>query len=218
MLLSGVGRYADPWHPFRETSAELARLLKDQGMRVEVPDDVDEALESLGDGAPMPDLLVVNVGLPHDGGGSPRTGEAGEGLQRWADSGVPLLALHSSSMSFIDSPVWATALGGRWEPGRTMHPDYGRAQILLDGPLFADLPDFTLDDERYSWLRTAEDVLVHARHLHEGEAHPVAWSRERPVPCGTARSFYDALGHDAASYASPEHRELLRRAVSWLLA
>jgi hypothetical protein len=28
LLLSGVGRYADPWHPFAETSAALAGLLR----------------------------------------------------------------------------------------------------------------------------------------------------------------------------------------------
>ena len=98
-----------------------------------------------------------------------------------------------------------------------MHPEYGPARILLEGPLLADLPDFTVDDERYTRLRTAEDVQVHARHLHDGILHPLVWSRERRVSGGTTRTFYDALGHDAASYAVQEHRDVLRRGVSWLL-
>jgi hypothetical protein len=72
LLLSGTGRYADPWHPFAETSAALAGLLREQGFGVEMADDVDAALARLAapDGpadADLPDLLVVNVGLPRDG-------------------------------------------------------------------------------------------------------------------------------------------------------
>jgi type 1 glutamine amidotransferase len=40
------------------------------------------------------------------------------------------------------------------------------------------------------------------------------WSLDRRP----GRTFYDALGHDAASYQSPEHREILRRAIAWLAA
>jgi type 1 glutamine amidotransferase len=39
------------------------------------------------------------------------------------------------------------------------------------------------------------------------------WEREY----GPATIFYDALGHDAASYDSPERRELLARSAHWLL-
>jgi type 1 glutamine amidotransferase len=50
----------------------------------------------------------------------------------------------------------------------------------------------------------------------------VMWSFERgnqlsaPGQGTAGRTFYDALGHDAASYQSAEHRELLRRALAWL--
>lgn len=221
LLLSGTGRYSDPWHPFEKTSAAIAGLLEDHGLAVETADDVDSALERLSDPSASPDLLVVNVGLPRDGGASPGTEGAQAGLNAWVAGGRPLLALHSSSTSFVDSESWEKALGGHWVRGVSMHPEYGPAQILLEGSFPVGVPDFTVDDERYSWLRTSADVVVHARHEHEGHLHPLIWSLERPVehPAGsaTARSFYDALGHDAASYKSPERRELLTRAVDWLL-
>lgn len=221
MLLSGSGRYADPWHPFAETSAAVASLLEEHGIAVETADDVDATLESFQDASAWPDLLVVNVGLPRDGGTSPGTDAARAGLDAWAASGRPLLALHSSSTSFVDSESWELVLGGRWVRGVSMHPPYGDARVLLEGSFPVGLSDFTLDDERYSWLRTSPAVAVHARHEYEGHLHPLMWSLERtveqPAGAGGARSFYDALGHDAASYSSPEHRELLRRAVDWLL-
>ncbi|WP_299166493.1 ThuA domain-containing protein [uncultured Arthrobacter sp.] len=217
LLLSGTGRYADPWHPFAETSAAVASLLEDPGLTVNTADDVDTSLASLRDPSAWPDLLVVNVGLPRDGGTAPGTEEAHAGMDAWVAGGRPLLALHSSSTSFTDSESWEKAAGGQWVRGVSMHPEYGAAHILLEGSFPVGVPDFTLDDERYSWLRTSPDVVVHARHEHEGHLHPVMWSLERQVETGSARTFYDALGHDAASYKSPEHRELLTRAVDWLL-
>ena len=60
VIATGTGRYGDPWHPFSETSARIAALLRDDGWDVTVDDDVDRALAHL-DGF---DLLVVNAGDP----------------------------------------------------------------------------------------------------------------------------------------------------------
>jgi len=133
LLLSGTGRYADPWHPFAETSAALTGLLREQWFGVEMAEEVDAALAHLA--AP----------------GGPAPG------------GRPLLVSHVSSTSFLDSAEWTEALGGRRIRGTSMHPEYGPAAIHL-------------------------------------------------------RPESGALGHDAASYDSPEHRELLLRAISWLAA
>ena len=242
LLLSGTGRYADPWHPFAETSEALAGLLREAGFGVEIADDVDAALAGLAApggtaqggtahsgpaprgpahrgpaGTGLPDLLVVNVGLPRDGLPSPGTPDASAGLRRWLADGRSMLVSHVSSTSFLDSPEWADALGGRWIRGTSMHPEYGPAAIHVHpetGPLVEGIPDFELLDERYSYLQTAPDITVHATHTHEGLEHPVMWSLDRQP----GRTFYDALGHDAASFQSPEHREILLRAIAWLAA
>ena len=225
LLLSGTGRYADPWHPFAETSRALAGLLREAGFGVDMADDVDAALAGLaapggraqGGAAGAPDLLVVNVGLPRDDLPSPGTPDASAGLRRWLADGRPMLVSHVSATSFLDSPEWAEALGGRWIRGASMHPEYGPAAIHVHpetGPLVEGITDFELLDERYSHLQTAPDITVHATHTHEGLEHPVMWSLDRRP----GRTFYDALGHDAASYQSPEHREILLLAIAWLAA
>lgn len=224
LLLSGTGRYSDPWHPFPETSAALAGLLGEAGFDVDIPGDVDAALVDLAraDNADLPALLAVNVGLPRDGRPSPGTSEAAAGMVRWLDSGRPMLVSHVSSTSFEDLPEWEDGLGGRWIRGTSMHPEYGQASISVrrgSGPVVDGIPDFELLDERYSYLRTSPRITVHAAHTHEGAEHPVMWSLERASTDGASgRTFYDALGHDAASYQSPEHRQLLLRAISWLNA
>lgn len=210
LLLSGEGRYSDPWHPFRETSAAVADLLTDRGHRVEVRGDVEEALAEELQG-----LVVVNVGLPRDGSPSPSSTTARDGLARLRDSTLPVLALHVSSTSFADAPEWTELLGGRWVPDVTLHPDFGPARIRVrrDRPAVQDVPDFDVEDERYSWLEVADSAEVLAVHEHDGVEHPLVWALERP---SGGRTVYDALGHTAEPYRSPGHRALLAAALDHL--
>jgi type 1 glutamine amidotransferase len=97
-----------------------------------------------------------------------------------------------------------------------MHPDYDRARIRVETdahPIVAGIRDFEVDDERYSFLRVDPAVRGLAWHEHDGRRHPLLWAREH----GPARVVYDALGHDAASYDSPEHRGIVARSARWLL-
>ncbi|GAB7193444.1 hypothetical protein NUM3379_41540 [Kineococcus sp. NUM-3379] len=220
LLLSGGGRYADPWHPFAETSARLAAVLADCGLDVVTRDDVDAALTGLGGRGAWPDLLVLNVGQPRDGSPAPAPGPPAEGFTAYLRSGRPLLAVHSSSTGFDGFDPWEERLGGRWVHGVSMHPEHGTAAVyVLPGrhPVVAGLADFETLDERYTHLRVSPDVVAVAEHDHEGVRHPLVWVRQDPGGGGRARTAYDALGHDARGYDSPEHLELLRRLVRWLL-
>lgn len=223
LVLSGSGRYADPWHPFAATSALVADALEAAGIATSVTEGVDAALAALPDSAP--DLLVVNIGAPDGpapegvdrGPGDPAVDAAARaGLLSHLAAGRPLLALHVSSTSLHFVPEWEAILGGIWVRGTTMHPDYDRARIHVETdahPIVEGVPDFATIDERYSYLRVAPDVHALAWHEHDAERHPLLWARRY----GSARVVYDALGHDAASYDSPEARELIARSARWLL-
>ncbi|ROS29966.1 hypothetical protein EDF22_1720 [Rathayibacter sp. PhB127] len=210
LVLAGAGRYIDPWHPFAETTECVGSILRESGFALTVAPDVDDALRRFED---APDLVVVNVGLPRDGSPSPAA-TARAGLRHLLASGAPVLALHASSTSFVDAPEWEQAIGGRWERGTSFHPEHGEARVrLLGHPLTAGIGDFVLQDERYTSLRTAADNEVVAVHEHDGVEHPLIWLREAGDDHG--RVAYDALGHDARSFESPEHREILRRLIAW---
>jgi hypothetical protein len=223
LLLSGAGRYSDPWHPFAQTSARVAEVLRDAGLDVTVSDDVDGALARLG--ADAPDLLVLNIGAA-DGPLAPDVEEAPpdvardaatrDGLLAHLSAGRPLLALHVSSTSLGFVPEWESILGGIWVRGTTMHPDYDRAHIHVETdahPIVAGIADFDTDDERYSWMRVDPAVQALAWQEHESVHHPLLWTHA----FGAAPVVYDALGHDAASYDSAEPRELVARSARWLL-
>jgi type 1 glutamine amidotransferase len=111
---------------------------------------------------------------------------------------------------------WEEITGGYWERGVTMHPPLGKTRVRVAPdrhPIVAGLTDFTLEDERYTFLRVAPDVEPLAWHEHEGAEHPLLWART----VRDARVVYDALGHDARSYDSAARRELLARSAAWLL-
>ncbi|HET7822223.1 MAG TPA: ThuA domain-containing protein [Ornithinibacter sp.] len=223
LLISGAGRYADPWHPFARTSAAIAEILTEAGLDVRIAEDVDDALAGLAESAPA--LLILNIGDP----AGPRPGDVTDevpdtardersrsGLLAHLAAGRPLLAFHVSSTSLGYVPEWESVLGGIWVPGTTMHPDQGDAWIEVDTdahPIVTGVADFEVHDERYSWMRVSPEVSRLAWHEHDGERHPLLWTHEY----GSARVVYDALGHDERSYLSAPRRTLVSRSARWLL-
>lgn len=210
LVAAGSGRYADPWHPYRDTAGLIAEVLTGDGWQVEVDDDLDRALTRL-DGV---DLLVVAAGDPWRNGetgfGAPSEGALRESLAR----GIGILALHTALATLRDYPDWRRAIGGEWTEGRSWHPEISDAAVhVIDGthPVTAGLRDFTLYDERYTDLEVDPDVGVLAVHEWEGLAHPLVWVREP----GSARVVVSALGHEERAFRSPEHRRLLRQAARW---
>ncbi|MGN6409458.1 MAG: ThuA domain-containing protein [Curtobacterium sp.] len=215
VLLGGVGRWTDPWHPFAETSAALTAIAAEVGIALRPSPDVDRTLESFRDG-PLPSLVVVDVGLPRDGLPVPLPA-ADPGFRRLLGSRVPMLAVHVSSTSFAGDDDWERALGGVWVRGTTMHPPSGPCTVhVVDDqhPVTAGLGDFSLDDERYSHQRVSSEVRVLVDHEHDDLRHPLVWVHDRP---GGGTTVYDGLGHSGASFASPEHRRLVAQALRFLV-
>lgn len=96
-----------------------------------------------------------------------------------------------------------------------MHPERDDAHVRLrPHPVTAGLSDFTVFDERYSFLRVSRHSDVLATHELDGVEHPLVGVREADGRLG--RAAYDALGHDAASFDSAEHAALIGRLIGWL--
>ncbi|WP_253820902.1 ThuA domain-containing protein [Agromyces terreus] len=213
VILSGAGRYADPWHPFAETSDALAGLASDAGLTVRVADDPDAALAVLDDGVR---IVVVNAGDPE---GRPpasaeRVVEAAAALDRALQRGIGILAMHAAAASLRDYPAYERAVGARWVRDVSWHPPIGETRVHLvgDHAVAEGLVDFTVFDERYTGLRLLGTIEPIAEHEQDGTRHPLVWARES----GRSRLVYDALGHDDRSYESAGHRELVTRALGWL--
>jgi type 1 glutamine amidotransferase len=207
LVLSGGGEYSDPWHPFAATSERLAGLLRNLGHEVEVSELVGERVADLRGW----DLVVVNAAAGPQAG----TSAAAAGLRAALNRGVGVLAVHVGACTLLRLPEWEAVTGAAWVSGQSMHPKTGPCRIITypgRHPVCAPVADFGIVDERYTYLRTAPDVVPLAAHEYEGEVHPLLWARV----LGRSRVVTDALGHDERSYDSAAHRELVSRAAQWL--
>lgn len=214
IVISGVGRYADPWHPFDETSAALVQQLGQLDVAATIHPSDGGAVDTGG-----LDLLVVN-----SGGGSTRDDdeqypepiELRQSVLGFTGAGGPTLVVHTGSNTFYETGQWADLIGGSWVPGTSMHPPLGQAQVQVvdDGhPISAGRSVLQIRDERYCYLDVAPTARVLITHEHDDVEHALVWVHTRDG----LRVVHDALGHDGQAYAGTDRRELLRREVDWLL-
>ena len=223
-IFTGLSRYADPWHPVEQTSAEIAAVVRSLGLDVDLRTDEDPgALADLSG----TDLLIVN-----SGGGDPERPIAYD--PAWQPSfdavsahvakGGALLAVHNAAIAFPEWPAWADIVGTDWVRGTSGHPERSYAVFeadpsAVDHPVFSglvpilgvtDRPAVVCYDERYWRLVAHEGNTPLLGHETLGEWHVMGWAHGSNV-------LYDGLGHDARSYTSAHRRLYLANEIRWLL-
>jgi uncharacterized protein len=210
LLSGGVG------HPFPATSGALAELLDEVGITSEITEDIEDGLRALADY----DLLTVNAlrwrmdaeryAHLRDDWAFSLSAEGRAEIERHLAHGRPILAIHTACICFDDWAGWGAIVGGAWDWGRSSHPPISEARINVRTDahaVVAGIGDFSLVDEVYGFLALQDDVAPLATSPHGGADHALLWVRH----VAGARVAFDALGHDERSYASPEHRRLIRR-------
>jgi type 1 glutamine amidotransferase len=214
------------YHPSEATAAFWQGLFDELGYEVSTHEDIDRGCAEL---ASRPhDLLVVSAlrwSMSHSDRYEPHRAQwaydipeaARQAITAHLLGGGALLAMHTASICFDTWPEWEEMLGGRWVWGQSGHPPYGPVQTRVVQPqheLMLGVGDFDSRDEVYGNLRLAASVQALSESRPEGGAWmPTAWCNQ----WRGARVFYDALGHDMDSFATPAHRRLLTNALDWLL-
>ncbi len=214
LIFSGAGRYADPWHPFAETSAAIAGVMQEMGHHAVVRDSEPGSLEDLH----TFELLVVNSG-------GRATEPDLEQTRAWTsdhraiwefhESGHPILGVHTAVGTFPDWDGWTSIIGGRWTAD-SFHPELGTATFhpaagASAHPIWSGLETVSVIDERYSLLELEDGSVPVVQHTTEATIHTMGWVAGESV-------IYDGLGHDGRSYESQSRRRLLKNEVRWLLA
>jgi type 1 glutamine amidotransferase len=215
------------FHPFAESSAALAGILRELGLEADIRMDVESALGDLARGQYR--LLVVNAlrwrmldhekYIPFRAEWAMSLSLAGrQAIVDFVHGGGGLLGLHTASICFDDWPQWGEVLGVRWRWGCSFHPPLGPVQVKVNREAHVvtrNVTDFELEDEVYQKLELAGDAVALATASVAGEdaAHPVIWAHRY----GRGRVIYDALGHDAASLQQPPHAQFMHQACEWIL-
>lgn len=229
MILSGSGRYTDPWHPLDKTSVKLREIAAQiPDVTVELREDIDVALGELSARQDVK-VLLVNAADPHRNNpedlvvDQAEVAAAGTGLDAFLGRGGMLYAVHCAAASLSDFPAYRDALGIRWIPGVSFHPDFSEFEVDVTPrgtahAIFAGQGNFTVADERYTDLEQAPGLEVLAQHTLDGVDHPILAIHRRTERGSLVPSIYDALGHDERSYDSQRRRELVRESLVWLLS
>lgn len=214
-IVTGVGRFSDPWHPYAETSPRISDLLTERGHQVETTESTPEAFTDLV----ATDLLILNLG----GGTGDQPRDASwlpifDGLGEWIEAGHPILAIHAAANAFPDWPAWRELLGGLWVRGVSHHPPrteftFDVAPAGRDHPAVGGLTTITTLDERYSELDVADGSVPLLQHRFDDKDQIMVWAVEKEH----RRAIYDGLGHNLEAYDSPDRCQLLASEVAWLL-
>jgi type 1 glutamine amidotransferase len=151
-------------------------------------------------------------------------------FRRWVEQGGGFVGVHGAAGTRYRFWDWYTdgLLRGRFI-GHPVFPQLQNARVVVEDrahPAMAPLgAGFEHEDEWYSFEQTARGPGVRVlasldessytpreivRDIAMGD-HPIVWSH---CP-GQGRAFYSALGHTAASYARPEHAQMLEGAIAW---
>lgn len=212
------------FHPFEESSAELARQLQAVGIESDITDDIEAGVQQLAQ-RDRYELLTVNAlrwqmaGDKYDAYRDRWRFELSQAGRRaitdHVAGGGGLLGLHTASICFDSWPQWREILGAAWVWGTSHHPEFGGVDVRVAAshPLVDDSSDFRVDDEIYHHLAIESDVVALLAAERDEGAQPLLWARSY----GAGRVVYDALGHDGASVGHPQHARILKRAACWTL-
>ncbi|MEX0923495.1 MAG: ThuA domain-containing protein [Rhodovibrionaceae bacterium] len=213
-------------HDFTDNTAAVIALLDSVGIESEATEDIDAGVAALALGS-FDLVTVMALRWPMEGNpkyapyraewaySMPR--ETQWNLANYVERGGGLFGLHTAALCFDDWEGWRALLGGQWRWGRSFHPPRGPVRVTATAqshPLTEDLSGFSLEDEVFSQLSLARDVmpLLTARaETGDSTDQPVLWARQ----VGAGRAVYDALGHDRASLETPEHARLIQRCALW---
>jgi type 1 glutamine amidotransferase len=223
LLLTG-----GPGHDFDAIGTELVSLLDDVGIETTTVTDPRVAIGLLAlEGSDAFDVLTVHAlrwRMAERPAEPDRSRHAfalaaheARALDDFVRAGGGLLALHAAVICFDADPTWRELCGAAWAWDRSTHPPHGEVQIAVTDagrahPLASGLDDFVLVDEVYGFLDEVDGLEPLLASDHGGRTHPVCWAR----PVGDGRVVTDVLGHDAASFAHPAHRQLVQRAAAWV--
>jgi type 1 glutamine amidotransferase len=201
-----------PGHLWRETSVELAEILREDP-RLEVS--INECPAILG----SPLLSHYDAVVLHFKNYNDRLplGEAvWSGLEQYVKDGGGLVLVHFGCGAFQEWPGFVEIAGRVWDPALRGHDPYGLFEVKIADETHAitgGMEAFQTEDELYTCLtgHTPIQVLCEATSKVDSKPYPMAFT----VGETGGRVFHCTLGHDVNAFQAEGTRALYRRATAW---
>jgi type 1 glutamine amidotransferase len=158
-------------------------------------------------------FLLTSGELPLSNAGKRR-------LLRFVRSGHGLLGFHSASDTFHHWRAWRLMIGAEFQ----RHPFRGVGRVVVTDrrhPATRRLPRAFRIAEEFYFFKTSPRRRAHVLARLDvasfgGSAHedrPLVWCRRE----GHGRVFYDALGHNSATWSEIHQRRLVAGALAWAI-
>ena len=197
----------DRWHPARVRRKGLSAL-QDKGFDFDWIENAGEWTAELM----MEYQLVVLSKSNHVSYTDHREWMMDETQAAFADyvhRGNGLLAIHSGTASYQETPVLRSLLGGVF----IHHPEQCAVTMDLDAdhPLTTGVSPFTIKDEHYFMAMGDQDVDVFLTTRSEHGEQPGGWRRTE----GDGRVVVLTPGHNLEVWLHPSYQTLILNALRW---
>jgi putative membrane-bound dehydrogenase-like protein len=126
--------------------------------------------------------------------------------------GKGLLAIHSASFCFQNSPAYIALVGAQFERHGT--GEFTAAFVDTTHPVMRGLQPFQAWDETYVHTKqNPADRTVLMERVDAGGREPWTWVRTQ----GKGRVFYTAYGHDERVWGHAGFQALIKNAITWAI-
>lgn len=148
------------------------------------------------------------------------TEEQGAAIQEFVKAGNGFYALHNSSHISLSSKNYRDVMGGAYVGHPTLRP-FKVSIKNHDHPITSGLKDFIVNDEQHfvtydkdpKYILAESDNLDRLNYEDHGSKSIAAWAYDY----GKGRVAFTAVGHTIHALWVPQHLELQKRVIRWLL-
>jgi len=148
------------------------------------------------------------------------TEEQAQAIQEFVNNGKGFYALHNSSNISVYSKTYRELMGGAYIGHPTLRPFKVRI-TNHNHPITNGIQDFMVTDEQHyvAYDKDPKYILAESENVDgldyegRGTKSPAAWAYEY----GKGRLVFTAVGHTIHALWVPQHLELQKRAVEWLV-
>jgi putative membrane-bound dehydrogenase-like protein len=128
----------------------------------------------------------------------------------FVEAGKALIAIHSASAMFTNSPKYIALVGAQFERHGT--GEFTAEIVQPSHPVMQGLKPFQTWDETYVHrLHNPQNRTVLMERVDAQGREPYTWVRTQ----GKGRVFYTAYGHDQRTWGNPGFQQLVEHGIVW---